>query len=324
MKIFEVGYLAITAKNLDEWRTFAADYVGFEVRSLDDGCLGLRMDEYPWRIVIKPAQEDGVGIIGMRVADQQALETVRKEMTAAGFAVNESTDAERATRNVAHMLWVLDPDGNRGEFFAGRSADPSPFKPGRPIGGFRTGSLGFGHFVLGSPNFEALEHFYMKLLGFRLSDYFDTGDLQVRFLHVNGRHHSLALSKEPKKFLHHIMVEYKFLDDLGRLYDKAHDMPAGTIQTTLGRHDNDNMLSFYTKTPGGFLLETGWGGRTIDSENWNPRELWCFSLWGHVRHWAPPEMRAKNREEKEIAARKGMLAPVETNDEGGFIRRNTI
>ena len=319
MKIKEIGYLGIDSEKMDEWRSFASDYIGFEVRALDGGSLGLRMDEYAWRILVRPAQRNGVGFIGMKVDSAQELQSVRDELKAAGRQVNESTDAERALRGVRHMAWTLDPDGNRVEFFCGRDTDKADFKPGRPIGGFRTGSLGFGHVVLASVDLEPMENFYMRLLGFRLSDYFGP----VRFLHINGRHHSLALAGEGVKLLHHIMVEYKYIDDVGRLYDKALTMP-GVINTTLGRHGNDDMLSFYSHTPGGFLIETGWGGRTIDSENWEPKELLCMSVWGHVRSGLTPDRQAQRQAQKDIAASMGLVAPVEINDEGGFVRRNTI
>lgn len=321
MKIEEVGYVGIDVTSIDEWRPFAADYIGFEVRSLDNGCLGLRMDEYPWRIFLQPSDRNGVRFIGMKVDSAQALEIVRSELTAAGFQVNDSAEQERFARGVQGMLWAVDPDGNRVEFFFGRTIDESTFKPGRPIDGFRTGSLGFGHVVLVSPALDAMENFYMKLLGFRLSDYFQN-NIQVRFTHVNPRHHSLALAQGPSKFLHHIMVEYKQLDDVGRLYDKALTMP-GMIQASLGRHDNDNMLSFYSKTPGGFLLETGWGGRTVGSD-WEAKELWCMSLWGHERYWDTPENQAKQREQKVRAASMGLVAPVEVNGTGGFVNLDAI
>lgn len=54
MKIEEIGYLCIDANKMDEWRTFASDYVGFELRALSQGCLGLRMDDYEWRMKLRP------------------------------------------------------------------------------------------------------------------------------------------------------------------------------------------------------------------------------------------------------------------------------
>lgn len=118
-----------------------------------------------------------------------------------------------------------------------------------------------------------MEPFDRNVLGFRLSDYI-TRPLQAVGMHVNPRHHSLALieGKPGDHPFHHVMVEYNHLDDVGRLYDMALQRE-GLIRTTLGRHSNDHMLSFYSQTPGGFLIETGWGGRLIpDSAEWKPQD----------------------------------------------------
>ena len=43
------------------------------------------------------------------------------------------------------------------------------------------------------------------------------------------------------------------------------------IATTFGRHYNDQVHSFYSWSPSKFMFEYGWGGRTIDIDNWTPR-----------------------------------------------------
>ena len=50
------------------------------------------------------------------------------------------------------------------------------------------------------------------------------------------------------------------------------------------------MTSFYARTPSGFMVEYGWGGRDIAPDAWQPVELRDGpSLWGHERAWLPPE-----------------------------------
>ena len=44
------------------------------------------------------------------------------------------------------------------------------------------------------------------------------------------------------------------------------------IATTFGRHYNDQVTSFYSWSPSKFMFEYGWGGRTIDTENWTPSD----------------------------------------------------
>jgi hypothetical protein len=84
------------------------------------------------------------------------------------------------------------------------------------------------------------------------------------------------------------------------------------IATTLGRHSNDFMTSFYANTPSGFFVEYGWGGRSIDPQNWTAAEMTCGpSLWGHDRNWLPPEGRAQARDLRMRAAADGLREPVQ-------------
>ena len=51
---------------------------------------------------------------------------------------------------------------------------------------------------------------------------------------------------------------------------------------TLGRHPNDQMTSFYARTPSGFEIEFGAGGRRIDMDSeWPVGHYDAMSIWGH-------------------------------------------
>ena len=50
---------------------------------------------------------------------------------------------------------------------------------------------------------------------------------------------------------------------------------------SLGRHTNDLMTSFYVRTPSGFEIEYGTGGRLIDDDTWKVGAYDAQSLWGH-------------------------------------------
>ncbi len=274
------------------------------------------MDERPFSLMLQPARRDGVGFIGLEMDDEAAWAKALNELRSAGVNVELGTPTEIALRAVANMAWALDPDGNRVEWYYGPRTALAPFKPGRPIGGFRTGELGFGHLAMLTPRLEAMEHFYFELIGFRLSDYMNS-DVKARWSHINPRHHTLALVGGGERLLHHVMVEYEYVDDVGRLYDMALQIPE-RIQTTLGRHSNDHMLSFYSRTPGRFLIETGWGGRLIDEAHWQPEELARMSIWGHERHWQSAEMKRRLREQNDEASRQGIVYPVAVTSRSGF------
>ena len=146
-----------------------------------------------------------------------------------------------------------------------------PFKPGRSISGFRTGPLGMGHAVLHVKDINDAVPFYRDVLGFRLSDYM-LRPFNAYFFHANPRHHSIAFIETGRNATHHLMVELFNLDDVGQCYDLALGEP-DRIGVTLGRHINDEVTSFYSNSPSGFMVEYGWGGRVIDVDTWQTEEV---------------------------------------------------
>ena len=76
------------------------------------------------------------------------------------------------------------------------------------------------------------------------------------------------------------MFEVERLDDVGRALERVRRYKA-PLSATLGRHMNDQMVSFYVKSPGGFDIEFGTEGLTVDDARWVARESTAVSYWGH-------------------------------------------
>jgi hypothetical protein len=77
------------------------------------------------------------------------------------------------------------------------------------------------------------------------------------------------------------MFEVQDPDDVGRALDIVGARQL-KVAMTLGKHTNDFMTSFYVRTPSGFEIEYGAGGRTIDDEStWEPSVYDAISVWGH-------------------------------------------
>jgi len=76
------------------------------------------------------------------------------------------------------------------------------------------------------------------------------------------------------------MFEARTLDDVGYTLDR---LQTGGVPLSmgLGRHTNDQMVSFYSTSPSGFDVEFGWGGRRVDDATWSVSEITKPSLWGH-------------------------------------------
>lgn len=297
-EIEALGYVGLEVSDFDAWRTFACDELGLQWSDREDGAVDLRIDDYASRIRLHQGPRDDLAYAGWEVKDAQALATLATRLRAQGIAVEEADAEAAADRRVHELIRFTDPEGNAHEAFYGPlQRTNTPFVS--PIGArFKTGRQGLGHLVLSCRDKPAMMAFFIDLLGFRLSDHIKTEvvpgrPLEISFMRCNGRHHSLALAPVPiPKKIVHLMVETTTVDDVGRALDRC--MKAGRHLTfTLGRHSNDDMLSFYPLTPSGFDLEYGWGGLEVDDQTWHVLTHHANSAWGHV-YQRPP--RPANRE----------------------------
>lgn len=311
--IHALSYVVAFTPHLKPWTRMAAEQIGLQVEPLPLGQgARLRMDDKYQRLLLLEANQADM-IMGFEVADAGALEAAGGVLADAGFPVRAGSRDEAELRGVADFLWFRDPDGRRVEVAWGLRAAATPFQPGRPLGGFRTGELGIGHVALITEHFEEMCRLYKAVLGFRVSDRAHA-PFRVEFLHVNARHHTLGIAHTggPAK-IYHLMLEYRDFDDLGRAYDMALENPE-SIGVTLGRHINDHVTSFYLKSPDGWMLELGWAARTVGPD-WQVEELEGMSLWGHDRTWLPPDKREEARQILKSLARKGVRVPVVTDSQ---------
>ncbi|MFI2472769.1 VOC family protein [Nocardia xishanensis] len=287
--ISSLGYVKVAVSDPHAWRTFAFDVMGFaEGSGPDPDAVYLRMDERGARLVLVPGDTDKVLAVGWEVRDHRALAAARDAVRAAGIEVATLSVEEADARRVEEAIAFTDPAGTPVEVFHGPVLDHSPVVT-RHGNRFVTAGLGLGHVVLPVPDLDVAFRFYTDVLGFlprgafRLPTPPEYGPMRVRFLGVNQRHHSLALIPSGGKEgsgLVHIMVEVDKLDDVGRALDRV-GKAGYHLSSTLGRHTNDKMISFYVRTPGGWDLEYGTEGLLVDESTYTAEEITADSYWGH-------------------------------------------
>jgi 2,3-dihydroxybiphenyl 1,2-dioxygenase len=310
MAVQALGYIGIRAKDLEDWSRYGTDLLGLQRIDRSRTTLAFRMDDRKQRLLVDADGGEGIGVFGWEVADAAALDALAAHLDRRGIAFARGARALAEERHVADLLVLHDPLGNRLELFHGAETSPEPFRPGRAISGFRTGPLGLGHVVLHVERIEPMMAFYQEVLGFRLSDYY-THPFAAYFFHVNPRHHSIAFIHSGRNAVHHLMMELYSLDDVGQGYDLAL-AEKGRLATTLGRHTSDYLTSFYTWTPSGFMVEYGWGARSIDPANWVAKERpEGPSIWGHDRTWLSEEAQEAARRLRLELARQGYRRPVQ-------------
>lgn len=315
MPVQSLGYLGFKTRRLEDWRQFGTSYLGMQLVDKSRATLAFRMDDRKQRIVVTGGEEGG-HFYGWEVADRSSLDEAAVRLEQRRTTVAWMSQADCSERHITAGIRCNDPTGNSLEVFYGPEVASDPFKPSRSISGFRTGPLGMGHVVLMTDKIEETTRFYEEVFGFRLSDY-TLRPFKAYFYHVNARHHSLAFLDTGKAGIHHMMMELYSIDDVGHTYDLALGEES-RIATTLGRHLNDYMFSFYSRSPSDFFVEYGWGGRNIDPQTWKPEEVTGGpSLWGHDRAWLPPEKRQEARDLRLKVAHDGTRLPV-TVSEGNY------
>ncbi|HEX7739554.1 MAG TPA: VOC family protein [Marmoricola sp.] len=291
IEVRSMGYIRVASTDLDAWRTFAEKVLGLAAtRGPDEKNLYYRIDQVSARVMVFPSDRDELSCVGWELADHQALQDAREHLQKAGVAYEDGTAEELAERRVQELIRFTDPWDNVFELFHGISYERRPVVP--PYGAhFVTADQGMGHIVI--PVLDDVEalRLYTEVLGFRLRDSMSMpgefvgkepgSKVWLRFLGVNPRHHSLAFLPMPNAAkCVHVMLEVDKLDDVGRALERVRKHKA-PLSATLGRHMNDEMVSFYVKSPGGFDIEFGCEGLQVDDDRWVARESTAVSYWGH-------------------------------------------
>lgn len=285
--VTELGYIGLGVANLEEWAEFAQDVLGLEVvHEGDDDRFYIRMDQWHHRFVVHRTSGEESGLYyGWRVSGVEEFHAILRSLDETGVKYKVGDSDDRKERMVLELATLHDPAGNAVEIFHGPRVDPwRPFHSGRRMfGRFVTGLGGLGHCDLWQPDIDLAYQFYSRLLGMRGSvEYIlnapsGEGIVKPIFLHCNSRDHSLALMTGPRQFrMNHIMIEVDNLDDVGFTYDlvKSRKIP---VAVDLGKHSNDQMLSFYFQTPSGWVWEYGWGARSATHQS----EYYVSDMWGH-------------------------------------------
>jgi 2,3-dihydroxybiphenyl 1,2-dioxygenase len=298
VEITNLAYVIFDVADLAQWEEFAVKIVGMQLGRRSEGeLLSLRMDEYEQRIWLQKGKDDDIYAAGWGLGSEDDLEQFVRQIAEAGVHI-EAGGRELAQRRRVEKIYVCkDPTGYRHEFFFGPYIAPisKPFHSNVLLGrGFVTGRLGIGHIVTVADDYKQSVDFYSKVMGLRISDYIREElapgrAIDATFMHTaTGRHHSLATTQFPAvKRLNHFMVEYQSMDDVGLAYDRC--QKAGVpLVIDLGHHPNDQMFSFYVKTPSGFAFELGSGGIVVDEANWSIRQYTQTSDWGHKRYFTTP------------------------------------
>jgi 2,3-dihydroxybiphenyl 1,2-dioxygenase len=281
MAVSQLGYIGIGVSNMDQWEEFAQEVLGMEVSErAEDGTVYLRMDELHHRFALYPNGLDDVVHAGFQTASRKEFEKTKQSLLDCGVEFQQASPEEIANRHVVDMVKV-DLCGFPTELYYGPHVlFEKPFNSPVGLSGFTTGVLGLGHIGMNidENQWERASYILEEGLGFQVSDNFRGSD---SFFHCNPREHTAVLGKmterDPKR-IQHFMVQVNTMDEVGFAYQRVEDRGI-ELTSRLGKHSNDHMVSFYFRTPSGFRMEYGCGGRWVDDSTWQVSKYDTGTFW---------------------------------------------
>jgi len=290
MKIKSLAYVGIETENFDAWSNFGTDILGLACAESTKDHLKFKVDDRSFRIAIHKGKEEKLKYAGLELKSKAEFEEAKKELKKLEINFKTENEENCIFKDVKEMVYFNDPIGTQIDLFYGRTLDYQKFISPVGVSGFVTGEMGLGHIVLPTLNLKENFDFYTNILGFSQTDFmsFKMGEgdqalqASLHFLHCdNPRHHTVGLFEAPDPTgLIHLMLEVNSLDDVGYALDRA--KAAGVpLQSSLGRHSNDKMVSFYMITPSGFAIEYGYDGWQVDWDDFTPTISHAPDLWGH-------------------------------------------
>jgi len=139
-----------------------------------------------------------------------------------------------------------------------------------------------GHVVIGTPDAEASQRFFVDGVGFKVSD-------QVRgaaaFMRCSTDHHNLLLQPSPVAFLHHTSWQVDDVDEVGRGAMRMLEGHPERHVWGLGRHFIGSNFFWYLRDPAGNFSEYYSDMDTItEDQSWTPGtwepSLRALYAWG--------------------------------------------
>ena len=265
--ITHLRHVAIAMPDLERQLGFYRDLWGLKEVHSDTGVHFLAAEGSPEQYIVRLRKDDlkRLDLVAFGAATPADVDTLAAQLIAQGVQqVHEPRKLD--TPGGGYGVRFFDGDGRVVEV----SADVAP-REFRPIEPRESIPVRLSHFVANSDKPEATADWYIKHLGFKLSDKLAMNGLGefMWFLRCNERHHSFAVSKGPHVALHHTSFELRGIDEYmrgtGRLLRAGAEKVWGP-----GRHlAGDNTFTYFLDKSGN-TVEYTTELETVDWDRWHP------------------------------------------------------
>ena len=162
MAIKALSYIGVNSDKFEDWSYYSQKNLGMQLVDRGKGILSFRMDDQKQRLTITGDKGDNLGFLGWEVENKDDLRSIASKLEENKIKVTQGKSSLTDQRFVEDLIFFNDPQGNRIELVYNPMNDTDPFKPGRPISGFKTGALGMGHAVVHVKKIDDLIPFYTE------------------------------------------------------------------------------------------------------------------------------------------------------------------
>ncbi len=248
-------------------------------------------------LALHPRDTPQLLCINLAAADRGAVDRLHERARAAGIPQIDPP-APIAEPGGGYGFTFIDPEGRVVRVIAEDARhEDARMLPDRPVK--------ITHIVLNTPRQEDAAAFWVKALGFEISD-----RSLLTFIRCDADHHNLAFHPGESSTLHHIAFEMDGIDSVmrgaGRMRDAGYPIEWGP-----GRHGPGNNVFAYFVGPGDFVIEYTAEIEKV-GENHRVREPreWAYPP-GHSDLWGatlPPTARMKDAQKK-IGFAAGLFRP---------------
>lgn len=265
--ITHLRHVAIAMPDIERQLAFYRDLWGLTTAVSDSGVHFLAAEGSPENYIVRLRKSDDkrMDLVAFGAASPADVDALAAQLSAQGVTlVHEPRKLD--TPGGGYGFRFFDCDGRTVEV----SADVAT-RDYRVIEEREAIPVRLSHFVINSPAPEATAGWYVKHLGFRLSDTLcmgPHGDF-MWFLRCNGWHHSLAIARGPYTAINHISFQYRGIDEFmrgtGRLLRDGVQLIWGP-----GRHKaGDNTYSYFLDRAGN-CVEITTELEIVDWDQWHP------------------------------------------------------
>jgi 2,3-dihydroxy-p-cumate/2,3-dihydroxybenzoate 3,4-dioxygenase len=249
----KLGYVALNVTDIGRARAFYENLLGLKPSGEGPGGEAFfRCSHDHHNLVLYPAAEPGLKRIGFEMADEEALDAMARQFQSHGVDEIEVDPAECHALHIHRALRITEPGtGATLEFYGRMRQFSDPFQP--TLAKIQR----LGHVVLRVAEFEAACDFFVRVLGFRISDLID-GQACFMRPHPSPYHHGIALIKGAKAQLHHVNFMVSEIDDIGRAIARFGKNGVRVVYGP-GRHPPSDSVFLYFLEPDGLTLEYSYG-----------------------------------------------------------------